>query len=138
GNHADLPKAPAFVEGWSIGKPDLILTFQQPFNVPAAGPLPYTYITVPTNLKQDIWVKGVEFKPTDRRVVHHIISTLVEGNGQPDPTPRLQRDPARKELGGLGGYVPGRLDNMFDEGTARRIPAGADIVLQMHYTTIGQ
>jgi hypothetical protein len=139
GNKADMPKPPEFAEGWSIGKPDMVFTFVQPFHVPADGTVPYTYITIPTNLKQDVWVKAVEFRPTDRRVVHHIISTLVEGNGQPvDPTPRLQRDPAFKEIGGLGGYVPGRLDNSFDEGTARRIPAGSNIVLQMHYTTIGQ
>jgi hypothetical protein len=139
GSKTDLPKPPTFTEGWSIGKPDLIFTMVQPFNVPADGTVPYVYITIPTNLKEDIWVRGVEFKPSDRRVVHHIISTMVEGNGQPvDPAPRTQQDRARKEIGGLGGYVPGRLDNMFEEGVARRIPAGTDIVLQMHYTTIGQ
>jgi hypothetical protein len=139
GNHGDLPPVPAFTEGWSIGKPDLVFKFVKPFRVPADGTVPYTYITVPTNLKEDIWIRGVEFRPTDRRVVHHIISTLVEGDGKPvDPTPRLQRDPSQKEIGGLGGYVPGRLDNMFEEGTARRIPAGSNIVLQMHYTTTGQ
>jgi len=139
GSKTDLPKAPTFTEGWSIGKPDLIFTMVQPFNVPADGTVPYVYITIPTNLKEDIWVRGVEFKPSDRRVVHHIISTMVEGNGQPvDPAPRTQQDRARKEIGGLGGYVPGRLDNMFEEGVARRITAGTDIVLQMHYTTIGQ
>ncbi len=139
GNASDLPKVPQFVEGWHIGKPDMVFKFVQPFRVPADGTVPYTYITVPTNLKEDVWVRGVEFRPSDRRVVHHIISDLVEGNGKAvDPTPRLQRDPAAKEIGGLGGYVPGRLDNLFDEGTARKIPAGANIVLQMHYTTIGQ
>ena len=27
---------------------------------------------------------------------------------------------------------------VMEEGVARKIPAGADIVLQMHYTTIGR
>ena len=139
GNPGDMPPAPAFTDGWSIGKPDLIFTMQQPFTVPADGTVPYTYVTIPTNLKEDIWIRGVELRPTDRRVVHHIISTLVEGNGKPaDPAPRLTRDPARKEIGGgLGGLVPGRLYGLYDEGVARKIPAGTDIVLQMHYTTIG-
>jgi hypothetical protein len=138
GNHADLPTAPAFVEGWAMGKPDLIFEFVEPFNVPADGTVPYTYVTVPTNLKEDIWITALEYKPTDRRVLHHIISDVVEGNGKPAPGPSLTKDPSRKELGGIGGYVPGRQDTEFDEGTARKIPAGADIVLQMHYTTIGQ
>jgi hypothetical protein len=140
GNPADLPPAPKYATGWSIGKPDLIFKMQQPFNVPADGTVPYSYVTIPTNLKEDIWIRGVELKPTDRRVVHHIISNLVEGSGKPpDPTPKLTRDPSRKEIGsGLGGLVPGRLYSLFEDGVARKIPAGADIVLQMHYTTIGQ
>ena len=140
GDRGDLPKAPQFAEGWSIGKPDYVFKMQKPFIVPADGTVPYVYISIPTNLKEDIWIRAVELKPTDRRVVHHIISTLVEGDGTaPDPEPKLTRDPKRKEIGGgLGGLVPGRLYGEFDEGVARKIPAGADIVLQMHYTTIGQ
>ena len=140
GNRAELPAPPQFAEGWSIGKPDFVFRMQKPYSVPADGTVPYVYITVPTNLKEDIWIKAVELKPTDRRVVHHIISTLVEGNGTaPDPEPKLTRDPAKKEIGGgLGGLVPGRLYGEFEEGVVRKIPAGAEIVLQMHYTTIGQ
>jgi mono/diheme cytochrome c family protein len=140
GNKADLPKAPAFTEGWSIGQPDLVFKMVKPFNVPADGVVPYTYITIPTKLDKDIWIKAVELRPTDRRVVHHIISDLVEGNGKPnDPEPKLTRDLGRKDVpGGLGaGLVPGRLYEAFDEGVVRRIPAGSEIVLQMHYTTIG-
>jgi mono/diheme cytochrome c family protein len=139
GDLSQMPPVPAFTDGWTIGKPDLIFTMQRPFTVPADGTVPYTYVTIPTNLKEDVWIRGVELRPTDRRVVHHIISSLVEGNGKPaDPAPRLTRDPSRKEIGGgLGGLVPGRLYGLYDEGVARRIPAGADIVLQMHYTTIG-
>ena len=138
GNRADLPKAPTFVEGWAMGKPDLIFQMVEPFTVPADGTVPYTYVTIPTNLKEDAWITGLEYRTADRRVLHYIISNVVEGNGKPTPKPSLMKDPSRKELGGIGGYVPGRQDTEFDEGTARKIPAGADIVLQMHYTTIGQ
>jgi hypothetical protein len=140
GRKADLPTPPVFTEGWSIGQPDLVFKMVHAFKVPADGVVPYTYITIPTNLTKDIWIKAVELKPSDRRVVHHIISDLVESNGQPnDPTPKLARDLARKEVpSGLGaGLVPGRLYEAFDDGVVRRIPAGAEIVLQMHYTTIG-
>ncbi len=139
GNRADLPPAPQFAEGWSIGEPDLVFKMIKPFEVPADGTVPYMYVTVPTNLKEDVWVKGIELRPSDRRVVHHIISDLVEGNGQPaDGEPKLARDRSRREIGGVGGLVPGRLYGVYEEGMARKIPAGADIVLQMHYTTIGE
>ena len=138
GDRADMPKAPQFVEGWNIGKPDIIFKMTEPFQIPADGTVPYTYVTIPTNLKEDVWIKAVEYRTADRRVLHHIISDLVEGNGQPPPKPSLTRDRSRKEIGSIGGFVPGRAGNVFEEGVARKIPAGADIVLQMHYTTIGQ
>jgi hypothetical protein len=139
GSRAALPKAPQFAEGWSIGQPDLVFKMTEPIAVPADGTVPYLYVTVPTNLKEDIWVRGIELRPSDRRVVHHIISDLVEDDGKPDdPKPKLARDPNRKDIGGVGGLVPGRLYQVMEEGVARKIPAGADIVLQMHYTTIGQ
>jgi len=139
GNRGELPQAPKFAESWSIGQPDHVFKMLKPFTVPADGTVPYVYITVPTNLKEDIWVRGIELKPSDRRVVHHIISDMVEDDGKADTgEPRLTKDPARKEIGGVGGLVPGRLYGVFEEGVARKIPAGADIVLQMHYTTIGQ
>jgi hypothetical protein len=117
----------------------MIFTMLQPFTVPADGTVPYMYVTIPMNLKEDIWIRGVELKPTDRRVVHHIISDLVEGDGKPvDPTPKLRKDPGLKEIGGIGGLVPGRLYEPYEDGVARKIPAGTNIVLQMHYTTIGQ
>ena len=136
----DLPSAPQFTDGWSIGKPDLIFKMQQPFNVPADGTVPYSYVTIPTNLKEDIWISGVELKPTDRRVVHHIISTLVEGNGKPpDPAPQAdarsgsQGNRRRSRRSRAGTFVrPVRGWRRAQDS------AGADIVLQMHYTTIGQ
>ena len=62
GNKADLPAAPKFVEGWAIGKPDLVFKMVQPFQVPPDGTVPYVYITIPTNLKEDVWIKGIEYK----------------------------------------------------------------------------
>jgi hypothetical protein len=127
-----LPSAPKFAAGWSIGKPDLIFKMQQPFNVPADGTVPYSYVTIPTNLKEDVWIRGVELKPTDRRVVHHIISTLVEGNGKP-PDPGAQAD-ARSESQGArwrsrwSGARP--LVQPLRGWRRAKIPAGADIVLR--------
>jgi hypothetical protein len=137
GSKAEMPKLPVFEEGWAIGKPDLVFKMTEPFPIPADGIVPYTYVTIPTNLKEDIWIKAFEYRTTDRRVLHHIIGDLVEGDGQlHKPSPMADR--SRKEIGGFGGYVPGRAGTVFPEGVARKLPAGADLVLQMHYTTIGQ
>ena len=141
GNRADLPEVPQFAEGWSIGEPDLVFTFLRPFDVPADGTVPYSYVTVPTNLQEDIWISAHEFRPGDRRVVHHVISQVLEDDGKPATgAVMLARDDTRTRAAGasVGGYVPNRLGTVYEDGVAGRLPAGADIEAQMHYTTIGE
>ena len=141
GNDADLPQVPEFAEGWSIGEPDLVFTMIEPFRVPADGTVPYSYVTVPTNLQEDTWISAHEFRPGDRRVIHHVISQVLEDDGVPATAEvRLQRDRARTRARGarVGGYVPNRLGTVYEDGVAVKLPAGADIEAQMHYTTIGE
>ena len=141
GNDADLPAAPQFAEGWSIGEPDLIFTMLEPFEVPADGTMPYSYVTVPTNLAEDIWISAHEFRPGDRRVIHHVIPQVMEDDGKPATGEvKLQRDRTRTRARGasVGGYVPNRLGTVYEDGVAVKLPAGADIEAQMHYTTIGK
>ena len=141
GDEADLPELPQFAEGWSIGEPDLVFTMLEPFRVPADGTVPYSYVTVPTNLQEDTWISAHEFRPGDRRVIHHVISEVLEDDGQPATAEvKLQRDRDRTRARGarVGGYVPNRLGAVYENGVAVRLPAGADIEAQMHYTTIGE
>ena len=141
GNDADLPEVPQFAEGWSIGEPDLIFTMLEPFAVPADGTVPYSYVTVPTNLEEDVWISAYEFRPGDRRVVHHVIAQVMEDDGKPATSKvKLQRDRTRTRARGatVGGYVPNRVGTVYEAGVATRLPAGADIEAQIHYTTIGE
>ena len=141
GNAVDLPEVPQFAEGWSIGEPDLIFSMVKPFEVPADGTVPYSYVTVPTNLQEDIWISAHEFRPGDRRVIHHVIPSVLEDDGKPATGEvKLRRDRTRTRARGasVGGYVPNRLGTVYEDGVATRLPAGADIEAQMHYTTIGE
>ena len=138
GNDVDLPAAPTFVGGWSIGEPDYIFTMVEPFDVPADGTVPYLYFTVPTNLAEDIWISASEFLPGDARVVHHMTGTVVENDGTPvDPSPRLERTRTPVEGARLGQYVPGNTRWGFGEGVVAKMPAGALIEAEIHYTTVG-
>ena len=40
GNDKDLPPAPKFAEGWTIGKPDAIFTMDEEFTIPAKARFP--------------------------------------------------------------------------------------------------
>jgi mono/diheme cytochrome c family protein len=134
GDDRDLPAARTYADGWVIGKPDVIFELPAEQTVPANGVINYQYFVTPTNFKEDVWVQAAEARPGNRGVVHHIIVSF--------------RDPKTKERSGgrnngLGdgfivGTAPGDMPLILPPGTARRIPAGADLVWQMHYTPNGK
>jgi len=145
----DPKKAPApltFVEGWNIGTPDKILEMPQAFSVPATGTIDYQWIVMPLGLEKDTWIEGVEVRPGDRSVVHHVIAFyrrpgsnwLVDA--KPGiPTPKGSGDSeAGMSDGAIGGYVPGLPAARLSPGRAILLPAGSDIVLQVHYNATGK
>lgn len=108
---------------WSIGQPDLIFTMPEPFAVPAQGVVAYQHFTVPTHFSEDVWVQAAEIRPSDRSVVHHIIVRVDEKNGK---------------LPYFVGYTPGDRALRYTSGIAKRIPAGSDLRLEVHYQTTGR
>ena len=94
GDIKDLPAAPKFVEGWSIGKPDQIFSAEE-YTVDAKGPDEYQYFDVPTNFTEDKYIQAVEARPGNRKVVHHIIAFIVPpGSPNMSQMTKEQRDKA--------------------------------------------
>jgi mono/diheme cytochrome c family protein len=131
GNDADLPAAPTFVDGWSIGQPDAVFAMTEPFTIAASGEIPYQYMRIPARLAEDKWIQAIEIKPSARKHVHHVIAYT-----QPADQP-LQTSGALGP-GNIGGVTPNKPGVVFPEGIARLLRANTDIVLQMHYTTNGE
>src|SRR5215472_6607975 len=73
GDPQKLPKIPEFPQGWYLGKPDLIVTMDRPFDVPADGPDIYRNFVLPLNLAEDKWVTAIDIRPSARAVVHHML-----------------------------------------------------------------
>jgi len=68
------------VEGWAIGKPDMVIEMPQAFDIPASGTIDYQYIMIPTNFTEDRYVQFAEARPGDRERVHHIIAFIMEAD----------------------------------------------------------
>jgi mono/diheme cytochrome c family protein len=130
GHDKDLPPRPQFVDGWTIGKPDVVLEMREPFTIPASGTVPYQYIIVPTNFDEDKWIKAIEIRPGSRAHVHHVIAYT-----QPAGLDRRQGSALGRT--NIGGTTPNKPGVVFGDGIARLLRASSDIVLQMHYTTNG-
>jgi peroxiredoxin len=143
GDDKDLPKEKTFAKGWTIGKPDVVLTMKQAYKVPAeAGPrgIRYQYFAVPTNFKEDRWVEAAEARPGAREVVHHII-VYVAGAAELRFLGKPRRDGAGARDGiGRGllvAYAPGDMPLKLRPGEAKKVPKGAVLLFQMHYTPDG-
>ena len=84
------------------------------------------------------WLTGLEFRPTDRSVVHHAVAyadptrTSAELAG-PDGVYPCFGDAGLPTANPLGGYTPGALPFEQPAGTGVEVPAGSLIVVQMHY-----
>jgi hypothetical protein len=156
GDPKDLPAAPTFAEGWSIGAPDVVFQMAEDYAVPATGTVQYEYFTIPTNFTESKWLQAIEVRPGNRALVHHV---LVYYQAPPDPTlaaaaqalqlnlqhsrtppPTPGNRPRQRAVGQrrlIATYAPGTAPQAFRPGTAMRLPAGGVIELQMHYTANG-
>ncbi len=86
GDPKDLPPAPTYVDGWSIGKPDLVLQMPEEFTLGAGGPDEYQYFEIPTKFTEDKYVQMAEARPGNRKIVHHIIAFIQPAaDGKPQP-----------------------------------------------------
>ncbi|TVP77479.1 MAG: redoxin [Gemmatimonadales bacterium] len=126
-----LAAAPrSWVEGWNIGEPDLVLSFDEAITIPAEGVVPYQYVVVPTGFEEDRWVRAMEIRPSAPEVTHHALVFVQE------PGERTMMD------GGVRGFfaatAPGAVGDDFGEDLGKRIPAGSSLVFQMHYTPNGR
>src|SRR5581483_5502446 len=130
GDDADLPKAPEFADGWTIGKPDVVFTMEEEFHVPAEGTIPYQYVRVPTHLAEDRWIQAIEIRPGAAAQVHHVIAFTQPAGSAPSGAGLL--GPTN-----IGGTTPNKPGIRFPDGVARLLRANQDITLQIHYTTNG-
>jgi len=133
GNPKDLPPAPKFTEGWQIGKPDVVLSMNQDFNVPAEGVVDYKYFLVPTGFKEDKWIQAAEVRPGNRAVVHHVIVFIVDAEALKQKLSLFREGGVE----GLAGTAPGEEPMVLPDGLGRLVKAGSILVFQMHYTPNG-
>jgi peroxiredoxin len=134
GDPKDMPAPKSYVSGWQIGKPDQIVYMSdKEFDVAAEGTIDYQYFTVDPGFKEDKWIKGVECRPGNRSVVHHIIVFVQPPGVQPQ---MFEGGPANLSL--LQGEAPGMPPTMLPDGLAFFVPAGSKFVFQMHYTANGK
>jgi len=130
GDAKDAPKARAWPTGWNLGTPDQVVEMPRAFEVPAKGAVEYQYFAAPTGFTEDRWVQGVEVRPGNRAVVHHVVVYLRE------PGSTWTGGPTKSDI--LTVYAPGSSPDVWPQGMAKRVKAGSDLVFEIHYTPNGK
>jgi tetratricopeptide (TPR) repeat protein len=148
GDPAALPAKPQFVEGWQLGKPDLVVRATRPFALAAGGSDTYWNFVFRSPVDQTRWLKAIEIRPGDKRLVHH--ANVLVDRGQ---TARLQEKQAGSGFGGMELTIesevfdpdshflfwkPGSAPYLEPDGMAIRLDRDNDLVLNAHLQPSGK
>jgi len=151
GNPIDLPPAPMFKSEWQMGTPDLILRMPKPFRMPAASSDVFRNFVIPTGLTQMKYIRGLELRLDNTRVVHHANVVL-------DRTQSLRRRDGEDGQPGFPGMdvITEAAPNSFDpdshflfwkpatvlrlqpEDMSWRLDPGTDLVVNLHLQPTGK
>jgi tetratricopeptide (TPR) repeat protein len=144
GRPDDKPAVPAFSDGWQLGTPDVVVTMPVAFEVPADGPDVFRNFVLPVPLNARRYVRALEFRPGNARVLHHARLLLddtgdirrFDGKESAPGFPGMDVPGARFPDGHFLGWAPGKAPTR--ETYQWPITPGTDFIVQMHLKPTGR
>ncbi len=148
GASADLPPSPKFNSGWQLGEPDLILRADSSYEIPASGSDVYWNFIFRVPLEQTRWIKAIEIRPGERRLVHHA-NLIVDrsqssrrqekspGSGFPGMELQIESESFDPD-GHFFFWKPGTILAPEPQDMALRLDPGNDLVLNTHLQPSGK
>lgn len=150
GDTAEAPPVPVYSRTWQHGQPDLILTIEQPYTLPASGTDVFRNFILPYTLQQTHYIRAMEIRPSVPSIVHHA-NVLI------DRTASYRHDhPADWKNGIPGMELAVDAGNSFDPDSSFlfwkpdtpyllepstmpwRLDPGNDLILNMHLKPSGK
>lgn len=150
GDPSRAPSPPHYDATWQLGKPDLILSIEHPWTLPASGSDVFRNFVLPYTLAQTHYIRAMEILPGAPQAVHHA-NVLI------DRTASFRRDHPDNWKDGVPGMEL-ELDagNTFDPDShflfwkpdtpvlreapdmPWRLDPGNDLILNMHLKPSGK
>ena len=150
GDAGQKPSPPLFTEGWQLGQPDLVVQVPKPFQLPADGKDVFRNFVIPAGVAKTVYVRAIEIRPGDRRLVHHANLVL-------DRTRSLRRRDGADGQPGFPGmdittesgdnfepdshflfWKPGGVPEPEPAGMAWRLDPDTDLILNLHLQPSGK
>ncbi|HSU68369.1 MAG TPA: cytochrome c, partial [Tepidisphaeraceae bacterium] len=140
------PPTPTFAQGWRLGEPDLVVRMGEPYAVPAEGRDIYRCFVIPLKVPAGKYIKAVEYRPGNRKIVHHAVITMLSHDkamqklavGDGKSFSSGLNAPGKRLPGPMGIWTPGLEPQSLPEELASAWPNGTDLVLQLHLHPSGR
>jgi hypothetical protein len=146
GDAKAAPEVPQFTSGWQLGEPDMIVKMPEPYELVAEGRDVYRCFVLPVQIPAGKYLRAVEFRPSNRRIVHHALLTtlrhdfavarLFMGKGNSFSSGLVA--PGDRLAGSLGLWTPGYEPRPLPAGYAIEWPRNCDLVVQLHLHPSGK
>lgn len=138
------PPLPDFPTGSQVGIPDVVLEMSESHMVEGDNQDDYRVFVLPTGFLEDKEIAAIEFRPGNNSVVHHAL-LAYDITGQAAALDAATPEYGYESFGDFGfddvfdltwSYVPGTMPLVYPEGIGEIIPAGADLLMQVHYAPL--
>lgn len=130
---------PSLPSGWILGAPDLVFSLKEKQVIPATGTDVFTVVEADQAVDRDLWIRAIQIKPGNARVVHHCNIAIHKTSGDRTFMDEQFPEANNMEKGDLiAGYSPGIQTVELPEDTGIFVPKGSRISFRLHYVTTGK
>ncbi len=142
---SETPRVPTWTDGWQLGKPDLVVS-PPSYTLQAEGTDVFRIFVIKLPVDSVKFVRGMEFKPGNARVVHHSNIRIDRTDAsrkfdEADPGPGYSGLVATSAIypdGHFLGWTPGQVPPLLPKGLAWRLSPGTDLVVELHMQPSGK
>jgi tetratricopeptide (TPR) repeat protein len=140
GEPADLLPLPNWADTWQLGTPDVVVQMAEPYVLPSQRNDVFRTFVIPIPLNAPAYVRAVEFRPGNARVVHHAnikVDRTRLSRRRDDDEPGAGYDgsgsrEARFPDGMFLGWTPGQSPRLSPDGMSWRLEPQSDLVVELH------
>ncbi len=148
GSSEEAQSPPVFGFDWKLGTPDLVLEVPEAYELKADGPEIFWNFVIPVPIRGTRWVKAVEIRPGNPKVVHHasiILDRAHSARGRDGGNrlgfPGMELNITENSFDPDGVFLawkPGSVPMVEPDGMAWRADPGMDLVLNAHLRPSGK